>query len=488
MVFLVFGGFVTLGRWSRSTSGQDAENYWLAGRNNPWWLLLASIVATETSTVTFLSIPGLAYGTNLGWLQVAAGFVLGRYLVAHWLLPGYFRGELFTAYQLLREQFGLRAQQLTAILFVTTRTVADGLRLFLTGLVVEEFLGLPLEVAILLVAGITVAYTATGGLRAVLWADLIQLVIYLSGAALALSVLLQRLPQGWQTLMDLGQRANRFQVFDFGLSWTNPFNAWAGILGGCFLSLASHGVDQMMVQRYLAAGSIRQARRALVGSGWFVLFQFGLFLFLGVGLYSFYSTFPPEEAFERNDRVLVRFVVEELPTGGPGVLLGAILASAMSTLSSSLHSCATSWHQDLRRPTRAPPAAIDPSAATGAPPRHAQRLAVWGFAFAQVIIALLAQGLTQSLVSAVLGVASVTGGPMLGLFLLGRISKNLRERDALLALVSGVAAVLAVFFLTPLAWTWYAAVGCAATVTIGTAVARLAPQPPSSSRRATTSR
>lgn len=466
LVLLAFLCFLGLGRRFRSLQQNSPESFWLANRNSPWWLLLASIVATETSTLTFLSVPGLAYSGNLSWMQVALGFVLGRYLVAFWLLPGYFRGKFFTAYELLQQRFGRKSQQLAAALFLATRTLADGLRLFLTAIVVEELLGLPLELAVLLVSGVTVAYTSAGGLRAVLWADLIQLGIYLAGAALTFGVLLERLPHGWTTLIQFGSSAGRFTLFDFSFSWKNPWTFWAGVFGGCVLSLSSHGVDQLMVQRYLAARSLPDARRALVGSGWFVFGQFAFFLVLGVGLAAFYAAFPPDTPLDRSDRVLLRFVVEELPVGGGAVLLGAILAAAMSTLSSSLHSCATSWCQDIRTPRlRSEPFGERP---LPLPPHPGVfRATVWGFALAQTAIALLAKNLTESLITAALSIASLTGGPLLGLFLLGRLSPNLREQKALLALASGVGGVLAAYALTPLAWTWYAALGCSVTLTVG---------------------
>lgn len=471
LVVAALASFALLGAWLRPRQTLEPTAFWLAGRRSPWWLLLASIVATETSTVTFLSIPGLAFGGNLGWLQLAAGFVLGRYLVAAWLLPGYFEGKIFTAYELLRSRFGARSERIASLLFVGTRTVADGLRLYLTALVLQELLGWPIGIAAPVVGLVTVAYTSAGGLKAVLWADLAQLALYLGGAALAFGVLLSKLPAGGFRVFETGG-GEGFPLLDFRFSWSEPFNLWAGLVGGAFLTLASHGVDQMMVQRYLAAANPAVARRALVGSGWFVFFQFAFFLALGVALRAFYDAHPPAIAFERNDRVLVRFVAEELPPGATGLLLGAILAAAMSTLSSSLHSCATTWHRDLLRPRRQGIAPSIPEPDHAPPGTLTPRLTVAAFAVAQVLVAQLASHATQSVVTAVLGVASLSGGPMLGLFLLARIRPAARDRHAAVALAGGIAAVLAAFAWTPLAWTWYAALGCSVTLGTGMLLAR----------------
>ena len=141
-----------------------------------------------------------------------------------------------------------------------------------------------------------------------------------------------------------------FFVFDFALDWSEPYGFWAGLLGGMFITLGSHGVDQMMVQRYLSARNLSDARKALITSGFVVFAQFALFLIIGIGLFCFYQLFPPETAFERSDRVFARFILDQMPVGVLGILLGAIFAAAMSTLSSSLNSCATAAANDLYFP------------------------------------------------------------------------------------------------------------------------------------------
>ncbi|MGE0640455.1 MAG: sodium:solute symporter [Thermoanaerobaculia bacterium] len=436
----------------------DAADYMVGQRDFPWWLLLASIVATETSTVTFLSIPGFSFGRDLTWLQIPIGFLLGRAVVAWILLPRYFEGSYFTAYEVLTVRFGDSARRAASALFIVTRTLADGLRLFLTALVLEEMTGLDFVLSVVLMGAATIAYTWSGGIRAVLWTDLVQLAVYLSGALIAFFVLLERIPGGWSEMMAIGSAAGRLRVFDLSFSPGEPYALWAGVLGGIFVTLGSHGVDQMMVQRYLCARDLRSARKALVGGGFVVFAQFALFLLIGVALYAFYQLHPPAAPFERTDRVFVRFILDELPVGLVGILLGAIFAAAMSTLSSSLNSCATTWTRDLR-PRRDDP---DPAGEL-----RATRLATVVFGGLQVAVGIGGLWLRSTVVASVLGIAAFTTGIVLGVFLLGMYAPRAGERAALAGLVTGFAAMTAIFFLTPLAWPWYALVGSAITFAAG---------------------
>ena len=294
-----------IGRGTRSFT-----DYIVGGRNRPWWLILFSIVATETSTVTFLSIPGFAFSRDVTWLQVALGFVIGRFVVAFLLLPQYFEGKLFTAYEVLDRRFGGATKQVASAIFIVTRSLADGLRLFLSSIVLQEMTGIALPWAVAAIGATTILYTFFGGIRAVLWTDLVQFAVYMGGAAIALWLLVDRLPGGFEQLVAIGGEAGKFQAFDLRLDWSEPYGLWAGLFGGLFVTLGSHGVDQMLVQRYLCARGLPDARRAVWMSGIIVWFQFAFFLLIGVGLYAFYQVFPPEVAFERADRVFARFILE----------------------------------------------------------------------------------------------------------------------------------------------------------------------------------
>ncbi len=462
-------GMVLLGMWL-GRGARDVNEYAVGGRDLPWWLILCSIIATETSSVTFLSIPGVAYERDFTWLQIALGFVLGRFAVAFFLLPEYFRGTLFTAYEVLHRRFGGATQQTAAALFLVTRSLADGLRLFLSALVLQEMTGISIEWAVAALGITTVVYTYLGGMRAVLWSDFVQLGLYLAGALVALLAILSRLPGGWDQLVAMGQAAGKFRVLDARLDWSEPYGLWAGLIGGAFITLGSHGVDQLMVQRYLSTRGLPGARRALWVSGLVVAAQFALFLLIGVGLWSFYQLHPPAVPFDRPDRVFARFILDELPVGMVGLLLGAIFAAAMT---SSLNSCATVAVNDLYLPLT--------KRRTGreiAPERQLRmtRILTAVFGAVQIAVGIAGQWLRSSIVSSVLGVAAFTTGIVLGVFFLGMLTRRVGQRAALAGLTAGFAGMTWIFFGTSLAWPWYALAGSLLTVAAGLAASFVWPQ------------
>jgi SSS family transporter len=452
-------GVVAFGLWiGREQKG--AADYMIGDRNIAWWGLLFSIVATETSTVTFLSIPGFSWGRDFTFLQLPFGYVIGRFVVVAVLLPHYFSGEYFTAYEVLRKRFGGAVGQAASLLFIVTRSLADGLRLFLTAIVVQEMAGLSLPVSVALVGVTTIVYTFVGGIKAVVWTDVIQFVIYVVGAVVALGLLLARLPGGWGELVATATAADKFRVVDLSIALDNPYTLWAGLIGGMFLTIGSHGADQMMVQRYLCARSQREAARAVWMSGLVVLVQFALFLLIGVGLYAFYQAFPPTVAFDRPDRVFVRFILEELPTGMVGLVIGAVFAAAMSTLSGSLNSSATAAVADFYRPIFRPDA-------SSAELLRVTRLLTLGFGLVQILVALGGPLVSRTVVESVLTIAGFTTGIILGVFFLGIFAPRVEQRAALAGLALGLATIGAVAFGTRLAWPWYTLVGSLATFGFG---------------------
>ncbi len=462
---------VALGSWvGRGT--RSVEDYVVAGRDLPWWLIFFSIIATETSTVTFLSIPGFAYGRDMTWLQIPLGFLIGRFAVVFLLLPQYFSGSFYTAYEVLERRFGGATKKTASALFILTRTLADGLRLFLTAIVLQEMTGIPMHWAVAAIGVATIVYTFVGGMRAVLWTDMVQLLIYVGGALLALKILIARLPGGWSELIDTGGGAGKLRVFDLSFDLTEPYALWAALIGGAVFTLGSHGVDQMMVQRYLCARDLGDARKALGLSGFAIVAQFALFLLIGVGLFAFYQAFPPEAAFERTDRVFARFILDEIPVGVLGVLLGAIFAAAMSTLSSSLNSCATAASNDLIF------AAKDGDAIPSDPAKRLRttRVLTVVFGLLQIGVGIGGQWVTAAVVSSVLGIAGFTTGIVLGVFLLGMYAPEVGQRAALAGLILGLATVTVVFFATPLAWPWFAVVGSLSTYASGRLAARIWPR------------
>lgn len=347
-------GMTLLGVWF-TKSQKDLRTYFVGGRNVGWFMVLVSIVATETSAVTFLSVPGLGYnpsGGNFTFLQLALGYIIGRCIVAWFLLPQYMSGDLFSAYQVLQRKFDPSVQRVASGLFLVTRTIADGLRIFLTALLLQFVLG-GVGPAIVVVGVVTIVYTYLGGMKAVIWTDLIQFVIKIAGAILAAVFILKMLPGGWSQFVADGDAAGKFKMFETAFVPTVAFNIWAGVIGGAVFSMASHGADQLMVQRYLCARSLTQARVALVLSGFTIFVQFVLFLGVGVGMYLLMKSgsFVVPEG-KRPDEVFGLFIVTKLPTGVVGILVAAVLAAAMSTLSSSLNSSANAVVTDFYRPLR----------------------------------------------------------------------------------------------------------------------------------------
>jgi len=443
-------------------SQRDISDYFLGARQLPWWALLLSIVATETSTVTFLSIPGVAFqpGGDLRFLQLTLGFIAGRSAIVVLLLPLYFRGDIFTAYQVLEYRFGGNTKRAASLLFLITRNLADGLRLFLSAIVLDQILDIDLSLCIVVLGLLTIAYTYVGGMKSVVWNDCIQFCVYMLGALLAGWVLLDKIDDGWTGLLRYAEQHGKLRVFDFSFDLTDPYTFWAGLVGGFFLTLGTHGTDQLMVQRYLGAANRRNAARALIASGFVVAAQFALFLLLGVGLAAFYSASPPEVPFEQYDRVFAHFIVEQLPVGVLGLTLAAVFSAAMSTLSSSLNSSATALVSDFYRPL----ASGDPS------PTHllrVSRAATLVFGVIQIVVAILGQFLVQSVVTNVLAIASFATGAVLGVFFLGLATRRTTQPAALAGLLTGLGFVVLVAYTADLAWPWYAVVGSLSTLCFG---------------------
>lgn len=470
-------GMTLFGLWF-SKQQKDLKTYFVGERNVGWFMVLVSIVATETSAVTFLSVPGTAYnpdGGNMTFLQLSLGYILGRIVVAWVLLPMYMRGELFSAYQVLREKFGPGVQRVASALFLVTRTVADGLRLYLTALVMQ-YVGWGIEVAVVVVGVVTIVYTYLGGMKAVLWTDLIQFVIKIAGAALAGVFVLRIIPGGWDTFVTVGSTVGKFTWIDTSTDPTKAYTLWAGLIGGAVFSMASHGADQLMVQRYLCAKSLGQARTALVLSGFTVFAQFVLFLLVGIGLFVAKEQGEFEVGKATKDEVFGLFIVTKMPVGVVGVLVAAILAAAMSTLSSSLNSSANAVVTDFLKP-------LMPTV----PERRwvlISRLLTAKFGVAQIAVALIAHwsGSDRSIVDRVLAVAGMTTGLVLGLFILGRIRRPIPSLAAMIGLGCGFAAVLGVWlpsqFGTPiLAWPWFALVGGGTTVVVALVLSFLLARP-----------
>jgi SSS family solute:Na+ symporter len=434
---------------------QTLRDYFLGGRTAPWWAIACSIVATETSTLTIIGTPAIAYAGNLGFLQLVLGYLVARVILCVVLIPQYFQGEFYTAYQLLEKRFGKRMKSAAAIVFMGTRALAEGVRISAIGKVVSVAFGTGERWSIAIVAALTLVYTFEGGMRAVIWTDVAQFALYLTGSVAAFFLLLHKIPGGWPEVTQAAAAAGgKLRVFDFAFSLTKNYTFWSGLLGGTFLTMASHGTDQTMVQRLLAARNERDAKKALLASGVIVFVQFALFLVLGVMLFVYAQhaslTVPAD-----TDRIFPEFVVRDMPVGLAGLVLASIFAMAMSNASGSLNSLASSSVIDLgaSRPDASPAQQLG---------RSRRMTLIWG-----VILGLLGLVRWGGVLEAGLTIASITYGGMLGVFLLGTWNRRANETGALVGFAAGIAAMIAVRFWTPLAFTWYVLAGTIITFAVG---------------------
>ncbi len=433
------------------------RDYFLAGRDIPWWAISLSIVAAETSTLTIISIPGLAYDTNLTFLQVIMGYVAGRIVISVLLLPHYFRGDLYTAYQLIERRFGQTLRSVTAGLFLLTRAAAEGVRVYAVSIVVSIALGTGQIASIAIITALTLIYTFEGGLAAVIWTDVVQTAIYVGGTLVGLLTILHLVPGGWSAIHSAAAAAGKLQVFDFTGSIWIPYTFWAGIIGGTFFTTASHGTDQLIVQRLLAARGERQSVLALISSGVAILFQFALFLTVGVMLWAYYRV--PSSVFGRPDRIYPTFIVSKMPHGISGLLIAAILAAAMSNLSAALNSLSSSVIMDFYARFR--PQADEKTK------MRLSRLATLMWAMVLFGLAVIALHKVGRVVEVGLQIASVAYGALLGVFLLGVLTKRANQFGAMIGMLCGFSVELYLWLGTHVPWTWWVMIGTTATFAIG---------------------
>jgi SSS family transporter len=475
IIALYLAGITAFGLRFRQRQ-RTLRDYFLADRNIPWWAIALSIVAAETSTLTIISIPGLAYDRDFGFLQVVFGYLLGRVIITALLLPHYFRGELFTAYQLIERRFGQRLRSLTAGLFLATRAAAEGVRVFAVAIVVKVALGAALTglsdfqrdlAAITIVTILTLLYTFEGGMTAVIWTDVVQLFIYVGGTLVGFFTILHLVPGGWSTVHAIAGGAAKFHIFDFTPALYRTYTFWGGLIGGAFFTTASHGTDQLIVQRLLAARSERQSKLALLSSGVMVLIQFALFLFVGAMLFAFYRLFPPATHFAKTDYIFPTFITTHMPHGISGLLIAAILAAAMSNLSAALNSLSSTAVIDFYLRLR-----------PHTPERRRLLISrsmtvLWGvLLFALAIIS--RQG--GRVVEVGLSIVSVAYGALLGVFLLGVLTRRASETGAMIGMVCGFALDVYLWQGTRVPWTWYVPFGTCVTFAIGYAASLVAPQ------------
>lgn len=496
LVLLAYlGGTTALGMWI-GRSQKSANDYFVADRNIPWWAVLFSIVASETSALTFISIPGLAYTGNFGFLQVVMGYIIGRFVVSYTLLPRYFDGNLVTAYALLETRFGLPTRRFTSIVFMVTRAMADAVRVFATAIPVALIIGpvLPeayaMPVAILVLGLLTVVYTYRGGMKAVVWTELVQASVYIIGGLSAAWLIGQSVNGGWSAIFSQAGAANKLQLFNWKFQLSNPHTMYAGLIGGAFLAMASHGADQLIVQRLLSSRSLKEAQRALIGSGFMVFLQFTLFLTVGIGLWVLFEN----RAFPATDQIFPTYIIERMPHGLIGLIVAAIVAATMSTHSGTINALAASTTHDIYLPL------------TKRDPNDPRTLQVgkyfalmWGLALTGGALLFKENGTPVVVVA--LGIASFTQGGLLGGFFLGIFWKRAIQRDAILGMSVGIFCMAFIVFakqlvaafpstanalggVAQIAWPWYVLIGLSITMITGILSSYTHPFPPNDNSQA----
>ncbi len=463
----------------KDAGARSLRSYFLADQKIPWWAIALSIVSAETSTLTIISVPGVAFAGDFGFLQIVIGYMLGRIMVALIFLPKYFQGQMLTAYQLIDQRFGHTLHKVTAGLFLLTRAAAEGVRVFAVSIVVGIAIGTGDVLSIGIISALTLLYTFEGGMAAVIWTDVVQMAIYIGGTFVAIYTLGTHVPGGWTQIHEVAAAAGKFRLFHFAFNLTQSYTFWAGVLGGTFLTMASHGTDQLMVQRMLAARNLRESRMALLWSGGVIFLQFTLFLLIGAGLYVFYGLHPA--GFASADRIFPTFIVREMPVGIAGLLVAAILAAAMSNLSAALNSLSSTTVVDFYMHWR--PRADD---------RERMMISrsstvVWALVLFAVAVYSVFAGGKGHVVEVGLSIASVAYGALLGVFLLGTLTRYATQGGAIVGMICGFALNL-VLWLDPnpialgpvtiphVAFTWYVLIGSIVTFGVGTVASLLLPR------------
>lgn len=426
---------------------KNSNDYFLGKKDIPWWVICGSIVATETSTLSFIGVPAISFFGNLNFVQLLLGYILGRFIVSIFFLPQYFKGNLSTSYEFLEHHYSGKSRKITSVLFLITRLLGDGVRLFATAIPLKLLTGWSNEVTIVIIISVTIIFTLIGGIKTIVWTDFIQLIIYMGGAYITYTYLIDHFPSFTDALLSVPPE--KLMLFDFSFSFENAYSFYSALFGGILLTISSHGTDQLIVQRVLTSKHLKDGQKALVGSGFLVLFQLCFFLILGLLFYAFYMQEDLFASIQNKNDILPYYVVHYLPEGISGLIIASIFAAAISTLSSSLSAMASASIFDFK---------MDQSL-------NKSRIitAIWGLGLA--IIALFVQITNENVVTLGLGISSILYGGILSVFITARLNWKLDDRGFIFSLLSGVFSVLTLWIYqtstgnTYIGWTFFIPIG-----------------------------
>jgi solute:Na+ symporter, SSS family len=489
VIVAYLGGITALGLWF----GRDQRNtrdYFLGSRSLPWWGIGASIVATETSALTIIGVPAIAYGSNLMFIQMIVGYVIARVILAVVMVPHYLRGEIYSPYQLLEQHLGRGPRRVAAAFFLFLETLAAGVRVYVASIPVQLMLGAsvcslgglvdPILGAILLFVGLSLVYTCVGGMKAVVWTDAVQMLLFIGGGLYALAYIPTLVEGGWGGALTQAAAAGKLAWLNLDFGFTAPFNLWMGLIGGTVMVLSTHGAEQLIVQRVLACGSVAEGRKALILSAGLIFPLFLIFLLVGAMLWVFYQTHPfqvplPEArpGIRSADFIFPIFMLTEVPPVLRGCLIVAILAAAMSSISSALSALASVSTMDFVQPAL-------PHRSEAFFLRFAQASTV-GWAAALVLVAFLTREV-QFVLNAAFSLRGLTSGALLGGLLLALFARGVGPRAAMAGMIASLLVMNAIYWPPNLAawrevwlrvfggeifWPWFTLIGTA--VTLGTA-------------------
>lgn len=463
IIVLYLIGIAAFGKL-RGGKQKTVKDYFLGSQEVSWWVISFSIVSAETSTLTFISIPGLAYLTNLNFLQLTFGYLIGRIIVAQFFLPAYYKGEISTAYTYLQTRFGNKTRSLASVTFLFTRTAADGVRLFATAIPLYLMLDISPMIAIIIIAVVALLYTFTGGLKGVIWVDAIQMFIYIGGAVIALIYLINNIPGNISQILSSAEISSKLNILNFGFEngftefFSQPYTVFSGLIGGAFLSMSSHGTDQLIVQRLLAAKNLGESKKAIITTGIIVIFQFALFLFVGVLLFAYYG---PMNI--KSDEIFSKFIIEVLPSGIKGFIIAGLFAAALSTLAGSITSLSSSVMLDLYLPFK--------KSINEKKNLFISKMLTIFWAVMLIFSAFIFMESSKAVVELALSIASFTYGGLLGTFLLGLLNKRVKQNHAIIGFISAIVFISFVIAFKIVAWTWFILIGVCVTLLVGNLLA-----------------
>lgn len=465
IVYLV--GIVLFGMWF-GRGMKNTKDYFLGNKSIPWWGVGLSIIATETSALTFIGVPALAYSdSNLTFMQIVIGYVIARLILAIIMVPLYFKGEIYSPYQLVEKAFGTPASRTIAGFFLIAATIAAGVRVFVTCIPLRFMLGFGADqylIVILLFVGLSLAYTYVGGVKAVIWTDAIQFFLFVAGGVFTFFYIPTLIDGGMSGAMAMAREAGKLHWFNGEFKLGMPFNIWMGVIGATFMVMSTHGADQLIVQRVLTCKSVSDGRKSLILSAVLILPMFLLFLLVGTMLWVYYTTFPDMPITpSKNDEIFPIFIMTKIPNVLKGFIIVAILSAAMSSISSALSALASVSTMDffkaMSRKERSEEFYLRFS-------KHST--AAWGIVL--IVVAYFTQFLEQGILNAALGLNGLTNGAMLGALLLVLLWKKGSPWPLVTGMLVSLGCMIVIYnyFGKEIAWPWFTLIGC--TITLSVAV------------------